>query len=329
MRPKGHKQSRGQRQAISQGMQAYHARVRQAMADYLSLKESIRSQGSAQVKKSPRSTIMFGAAAVVLVVIGVVAAALLIASREPSRADIATMETQPEEAISEALAKNPKRPASAPEESTVRNISASKTPSVGGAQATRLEADATWATAPEESAVRNVSASKTLSVGGARATRLEADTTWATAPEEAATRKAAASRTPPVGAVPATRFAADTTPATTPHESAPSALEQSPAAVTVTGCLERHDETFRLKDTSGVDTPKSRSWRSGFLKKGSAPIDVVDAANGLHLTDHVGQRVSVTGLLVDREMQGRSLQRVATSCSSQVPVARLSSSGRQ
>jgi hypothetical protein len=76
--------------------------------------------------------------------------------------------------------------------------------------------------------------------------------------------------------------------------------------VTVTGCLERHDETFRLKDTTGADAAMSRSWKSGFLKKRPAPIEVVDSANRLKLTDHVGQRVSVTGVLADREMQVRS-----------------------
>ena len=85
--------------------------------------------------------------------------------------------------------------------------------------------------------------------------------------------------------------------------------------MTITGCLERADETtFRLKDTVGADAPKSRSWKSGFLKKGSASIEVVDAAHRLKLVDHVGQKVSVTGTLVDREMQVRSLQPVATSC---------------
>jgi hypothetical protein len=86
------------------------------------------------------------------------------------------------------------------------------------------------------------------------------------------------------------------------------------APVTITGCLERDDETFRLKDTTGTNAPKSRSWKSGFLKKGSASIEVVDASHRLKLTDHVGKRVSVTGVLVDREMQVRSLQRVAASC---------------
>jgi len=84
--------------------------------------------------------------------------------------------------------------------------------------------------------------------------------------------------------------------------------------VTITGCLERDDETFRLKDTAGADAPKSRSWKSGFLKKGSAAIEVVDASKRLKLPDHVGQRVSVTGVLMNREMHVRSLQRVATSC---------------
>jgi len=65
-----------------------------------------------------------------------------------------------------------------------------------------------------------------------------------------------------------------------------------------------------------ADASKSRCWRSGFLKKGSTSIEVVDAANRLKLTDHVGQRVSVTGVLVDREIHVRSLQRVATSCTS-------------
>ncbi len=93
------------------------------------------------------------------------------------------------------------------------------------------------------------------------------------------------------------------------------------ASVTITGCLERADETtFRLKDTVGADAPKSRSWKSAFLKKGSASIEVVDAAHRLKLPDHVGQKVSVTGTLVDREMQVRSLERVAASCANSPKV---------
>jgi len=43
-------------------------------------------------------------------------------------------------------------------------------------------------------------------------------------------------------------------------------------------------------------------------------VAVVDASNRLKLPSHVGERISVTGMLVDREMQGRTLQRLAASC---------------
>jgi hypothetical protein len=89
-----------------------------------------------------------------------------------------------------------------------------------------------------------------------------------------------------------------------------------PAPVTIAGCLERDDEVFRLKDTSGTDAPRSRSWKSAFLKKGAAPVAVVDASQRLKLTTHVGQRVSVTGTLSDGEMQILSLRRIAASCKS-------------
>jgi hypothetical protein len=84
--------------------------------------------------------------------------------------------------------------------------------------------------------------------------------------------------------------------------------------VTLTGCLVQADDTFRLKDAAGTAAPKSRSWKSGFLKKGSTSVEVVDAAHALTLANYVGRRVSVTGTLVDREMQARSLRRVAASC---------------
>ena len=105
------------------------------------------------------------------------------------------------------------------------------------------------------------------------------------------------------------------------HEREPAAqnLVAQSAPVTITGCLERDDETFRLKDTSGADAPRSRSWKSAFLKKGSAPVEVVDASRRLKLTNHVGQRISVTGTMSDGEMQIRSLRRVAASCKDTSP----------
>jgi len=97
-------------------------------------------------------------------------------------------------------------------------------------------------------------------------------------------------------------------------ESTPPADLQNSAPVTITGCLELHEETFWLKDTSGADAPKSRSWRSGFLKKRPASIELVDAADTLRLPNYVGQRVAATGMRMHRELRVRSLQRIAASC---------------
>jgi hypothetical protein len=96
----------------------------------------------------------------------------------------------------------------------------------------------------------------------------------------------------------------------------PSASGAKDAPVTITGCLAQNADTFQLKDTTGADAPKARSWKTGFLKKRSAAVDVVDASKRLKLSNHVGERVSVTGILVDREMHGRSIRRVSASCAS-------------
>jgi hypothetical protein len=109
-----------------------------------------------------------------------------------------------------------------------------------------------------------------------------------------------------------------TAPAMPAAEAAPADAAATPAKpnrVTITGCLERADEAFRLKDTEGEGAPKARSWKSGFLKKGRTAVDVVDADDRLNLSNHVGERVTVTGTLVEREIRVRSLQRVAGSCS--------------
>jgi hypothetical protein len=84
--------------------------------------------------------------------------------------------------------------------------------------------------------------------------------------------------------------------------------------VSITGCLERDDDTFRLKDTEGASAPKKRSWKSGFLKKGAANVEVIDASNRLRLQNHVGKRVRVTGQLHEREMLASSVRRVSASC---------------
>jgi hypothetical protein len=97
-------------------------------------------------------------------------------------------------------------------------------------------------------------------------------------------------------------------------ETTSKAFDQDAPPVTITGCLQLSNQTFWLKDTAGADAPTSRSWKSGFLKKRPARIEVVDATRTLRLSSYVGQRVAATGTLVNREMQTRSLLPVAAAC---------------
>jgi len=136
----------------------------------------------------------------------------------------------------------------------------------------------------------------------------------ATARPATAARPAASATTLPV---PATRDVTTvmTAPAPRDAQAAPGDAQAAPAEmVTISGCLEQDDARFRLKDTTGEDAPKGRSWRSGFLRRSSSTIDVLDEADRHHLQTYVGQRVNVTGTLVDREMQVRSVRIVAISC---------------
>jgi|SRR5688572_4955158 len=95
------------------------------------------------------------------------------------------------------------------------------------------------------------------------------------------------------------------------------AKEQEGASVstTITGCLVlRDDGMFQLKDNNGEHAPKARSWKSGFIKKGSANIDVLDAGSRLRLGSHIGYRVSVVGTLTERKMQARSVRATSEHC---------------
>jgi len=85
-------------------------------------------------------------------------------------------------------------------------------------------------------------------------------------------------------------------------------------SVTVTGCLERDDEAYRLTETGGAQAPKARTWKSGFLKKRNSNLDVVDASKKLKLKDHVGHRVAMTGHVQDGEMRAQSMRHLAASC---------------
>lgn len=124
-------------------------------------------------------------------------------------------------------------------------------------------------------------------------------------------KSATTTKPPRPAATPSPANAVAAKPADAPPAPAPGAVS---GGMTVTGCLERSDDGFRLKDTSGDDAPKSRSWKSGFLKKGSAPISIVHGAGGVNLLAHIGQRVTVTGALIDREMRVQSLRTVSATC---------------
>jgi hypothetical protein len=145
---------------------------------------------------------------------------------------------------------------------------------------------------------------------------------------KAAPSKAAAAKTPATKAATSGAVVADAKPANAPvMESRTVAMKQDEEliATTVSGCLEEDNGMFRLKDTDGEHAPKSRSWKSGFIKKGSAKIDVFDAGNRFKLMSHVGYRVSklmshvgyrvsVSGNLVDREMHARSVRVSSERC---------------
>jgi len=156
-----------------------------------------------------------------------------------------------------------------------------------------LEADApaeAYVIVPEADAAERVIA---------RAPAVEAKTAIAEAPTPPTAIEAA----PPAAAeAPVAALAIETPIATTN------------ATTTVAGCLTFDDGSYRLKDATGTAAPKSRSWKSGFLKKNTATIDIVDARHSLSLASYVGQRVEVGGTLLEREMQAHSLQRIAESC---------------
>jgi hypothetical protein len=92
------------------------------------------------------------------------------------------------------------------------------------------------------------------------------------------------------------------------------ARPSGPKPVSITGCVQRTDEGFVLKNTEGSEAPRARSWKSGFMHRGSATVALSDSGDTAHLATHVGQRVSVTGPLLDREMKVLSLRRISASC---------------
>ena len=86
----------------------------------------------------------------------------------------------------------------------------------------------------------------------------------------------------------------------------------TPQIVTVTGCLEEKNDAFRLKDTDGVDAPKSRSWKTLGMTKHASTVTLVDGTKKLKLGSHVGERVSVTGALNEKELTLKSMKSVGS-----------------
>ena len=113
---------------------------------------------------------------------------------------------------------------------------------------------------------------------------------------------------------PAVTADASATEITTP----PAAPATAPVVdeVTITGCLEmaKDDDRFRLSDTEGANVPQARSWRSGFFRKRSAPVDLIGSTEGLTLSREVGRRVAVRGVLSSRQLKVSSVRVVSSSC---------------
>jgi hypothetical protein len=110
---------------------------------------------------------------------------------------------------------------------------------------------------------------------------------------------------------------ADTEPTGTVPASAHSTVESAGLAqVTITGCLEisTDEDRFRLTDTDGASAPKSRSWRTGFLKKRAAPVDLVWPSDTRAPATQVGKRVAATGVLMSRALKVTSVRIVSPSC---------------
>jgi hypothetical protein len=109
---------------------------------------------------------------------------------------------------------------------------------------------------------------------------------------------------------------ADVTPSTASAPAVAATETSAVAPVTITGCLEASvsDDRFRLTDTEGESVPKARSWRSGFLKKRSAAIDLVGVSDARALEMQVGKRIAATGVLTNRALKINSVRVVSPYC---------------
>ena len=124
------------------------------------------------------------------------------------------------------------------------------------------------------------------------------------APAKAAPAKAAPAKAAPAKAAPAKVAAAPV-----------AVVPVDPNTVTMIGCLESDGSNYRLADVQGNLAPKGRSWKTGFVTKKTKNIDLVGAPASLKLQDHVGRKVSVSGLRDDEtHLKARSIKQLG-SCS--------------
>jgi hypothetical protein len=244
-------------------------------------RRSSRAKTSRRAKKGIALPWVWKARAIALAAIGVIAAAVLLAARQPvQHADLAMSDRWVVDAPVHFGAVDAIAPP------LLTDAILPKAPTSKGEAKAHVETSSATA----KTAALEVGAKEPLKEPAAKAPAAEA----AKAPAADAAVEAVV-KAPPLEA-------------TTPSDAHRS------SAVAVTGCLEADGNRFWLKDTTGDAVPQSRSWKSGFLKKHSASIAVVDGSNSLKLADHVGQRVTANGVLVDREIRAQSLHRVRIAC---------------
>ena len=126
--------------------------------------------------------------------------------------------------------------------------------------------------------------------------------TPAKAPAKAAPAKPAPAKAAPAKAVPARVAAAPV-----------AVVPVDPNTVTMIGCLESDGSKYRLADVQGNQAPKGRSWKTGFVTKKTKNIDLVGAPASLKLQDHVGHKVSVSGLKDDdTHLKARTIRQLGS-----------------
>jgi hypothetical protein len=87
------------------------------------------------------------------------------------------------------------------------------------------------------------------------------------------------------------------------------------SSVTLTGCLKAEGTRYVLTDLQGVNVPKSRSWKSGYLRKTSRRYEVV-SVSGVKLREHIGHQVTVSGTANGgSQVRARTVKVVSVSCS--------------